>query len=193
VVSHLSRNADGLRNLLVWAASGVETPMYPSAESRAAAIEVGAGRSADTLTADLTTSALALDLAVGLLAVPGALDRVVRVGAGRPATAAVIPALRLRELEIHHVDLGAGYTVDDWSATFVRATLDELAPFFVTQRDSAIGWLVDPDTGLRWQVGRGESQATGMANHLLAWLVGRPHEGVRLADGSMPPEPPRWT
>jgi hypothetical protein len=30
----LNPNADGLRNLLVWARTGVETPMYPSIEQR---------------------------------------------------------------------------------------------------------------------------------------------------------------
>ena len=47
VLTHVARNADGLRNLLIWAQTGVETPMYPSAEDRAADIEAGASRSGD--------------------------------------------------------------------------------------------------------------------------------------------------
>ncbi|MCR8526173.1 maleylpyruvate isomerase N-terminal domain-containing protein, partial [Escherichia coli] len=33
VVAHLARNADALGNLLTWARTGVETPMYPSREA----------------------------------------------------------------------------------------------------------------------------------------------------------------
>jgi hypothetical protein len=38
VIAHVARNADALCNLLTWARTGVETPMYASAEAREAAI-----------------------------------------------------------------------------------------------------------------------------------------------------------
>jgi maleylpyruvate isomerase len=53
VLTHIARNADGLRNLLIWARTGAETPMYASAESRSADIEAGAGRPAAELAADV--------------------------------------------------------------------------------------------------------------------------------------------
>src|SRR6516225_10421530 len=59
VLSHIARNADGLRNLLIWARTGTETPMYASAESRSADIEAGAGRPAAALAADVGESAAA--------------------------------------------------------------------------------------------------------------------------------------
>ena len=43
VITHLSRNADGLVNLLHWAQTGVETTMYESNEQRAADIEQSIG------------------------------------------------------------------------------------------------------------------------------------------------------
>src|SRR5215469_5344155 len=46
VLTHLARNADGLRNLLIWARTGVETPQYLSAEARDTAIEAGSARTA---------------------------------------------------------------------------------------------------------------------------------------------------
>src|ERR671930_1390843 len=49
VLTHLARNADALVNLLTWARTGVETPMYASGEQRNADIEAGAGRSAEEL------------------------------------------------------------------------------------------------------------------------------------------------
>ncbi len=45
MITHLSRNADGLVNLLHWAQTGVETTMYVSDEKRDADIAAGAGRS----------------------------------------------------------------------------------------------------------------------------------------------------
>src|SRR5215467_9630210 len=59
VLTHIARNADGLRNLLIWARTGTETPMYASAESRSADIEAGAGRPAADLAADVRESAAA--------------------------------------------------------------------------------------------------------------------------------------
>ena len=46
VLTHVARNGDGLGNLLRWARTGTETPMYASREARRADIEAGAGRSA---------------------------------------------------------------------------------------------------------------------------------------------------
>ena len=49
LVAHLAANADALGNLVRWAATGVETPMYSSPEQRAHDIESGAQRDAATL------------------------------------------------------------------------------------------------------------------------------------------------
>lgn len=42
VVAHVARNADALVNLLIWARTGIETPMYASGDQRAREIEEGA-------------------------------------------------------------------------------------------------------------------------------------------------------
>src|SRR5579863_7317524 len=60
VLTHIARNSGGMVNLLTWARSGVETPMYASPESRAADIEAGAGRPAADLFADVRSSAQTL-------------------------------------------------------------------------------------------------------------------------------------
>src|SRR5258708_13796348 len=44
VLTHIARNADGMVNLLHWARTGTQTPMYTSAQSRAADIEAGPPR-----------------------------------------------------------------------------------------------------------------------------------------------------
>src|SRR6266568_1849145 len=69
VLTHIARNADGMVNLLHWARTGTQTPMYASPESRAADIEAGAGRPAAGLAADVRESAATL--AAAAAAMPG--------------------------------------------------------------------------------------------------------------------------
>ncbi len=61
VVAHLARNAEALRDLLTWARTGVETPMYTSREQRAADIEHGAGRPPEQLRREVVGTAGRLD------------------------------------------------------------------------------------------------------------------------------------
>src|SRR5260370_38967831 len=43
VLAHLAGNADALRNLLIWARTGVKAPAYASQQARDEAIEAGGG------------------------------------------------------------------------------------------------------------------------------------------------------
>ncbi len=74
VMTHLARNADGLRNLAEGAIAGEERAMYPSAEQREADIEAGSGRPAAELHTDIERGARRAGRDVG-----APLDR--RVGA----------------------------------------------------------------------------------------------------------------
>src|SRR5580704_17394201 len=56
VLIHIARNADSLRNLLIWAGTGVETPQYSSLEEREAGITAGADKPAADLRADIAES-----------------------------------------------------------------------------------------------------------------------------------------
>ena len=96
--------------------------MYASREARAAAIEADAGRPAAEHLSDLVTSAAAFRARLAQL--PGtAEDVVLRMVSGAEVEAWEIVLLRIREVEIHHVDLAAGYGVDDWSDEFARRSL----------------------------------------------------------------------
>jgi maleylpyruvate isomerase len=142
VLTHLARNADGFRNLLAWARTGAETPMYPSEAARDQAIEAGAGRSAAELAADLRESAAALAAAARALPA-GAWDApVARRGETFPARG-ILPRRR-SELEIHHVDLGAGYQPGDWPPDFVQVVLARVAGDFAGRAD-APACLARPD------------------------------------------------
>src|ERR1700734_1919929 len=120
LLTHLARNAAGLRNLLTWARTGVMTPQYPSAAARDEDIEAGAGRSAAELRADVAESAAAL--AAEAASLPEAAWQASVHGIhGKAHPARFTLTRRLSEVEIHHVDLDIGYQVGDWPDSFVAS------------------------------------------------------------------------
>lgn len=174
VLAHVARNADALTNLLTWAATGEETFMYPSPDARNADIEAGASATPADLLTDLRESAANFSYAISQLPEEG-WERVVRAGPG--GKGASIPArrvvwLRLREIEIHHVDLDAGYSPADWPAPFVSRALAEALRAAGRRDDVPSFTVVAGET--REPVGTGSSvQVHGTAPALLAWITGR--------------------
>ena len=152
LLTHLARNADGLRNLLTWARTGVMTPQYPSAAAREEDIEAGAGRSAAELHADVVESAAALAAEATSLSEAAWQASVHGIhGKAHPAWFTLVR--RLCEVEIHHVDLGIGYLVADWPDSFVAERLPEVAESFAG-RDDAPACLVEAaGTGQAFPIG----------------------------------------
>jgi len=198
VLTHIARNADGLRNLLAWARTGTETPMYPSAEAREAAIEAGAGRPAAELAADIAHSAAAFSTEASCMPAEAWLTQV-RALYGPPFPGLAVLDRRLGEVVIHHSDLGAGYTPDDWPADFVSGALPSVAASFAGTQDAPRcllrsdgppqqEFLIGPD-----QDGEPQVIIHGRPGDLLAWLSGRA-DGTRLtvASGGALPELPPW-
>ena len=118
VLTHLARGGDALRNVLL-----DEAP-YAGSEARDADIAAGAGRSVADLVADVAGSAAALRAtALALPADQWAVE--VTVPGLAPFPKSQVLVRRLVELELHHVDLGIGYTGRDWPAAFVALELPE--------------------------------------------------------------------
>ena len=200
VLTHLARNADGMRNLVSWAATGVRTPMYPSPEARAEAIEAGSGRPARDLVDDLEGAAAALDQALAELPAT-ALDAVVTFGAANiPVRGDGLVLMRIREVEIHHVDLDVGYEPAAWSTEFASRSLDQLTPGFRAGGLVPVAVLAATDTRLRWVVADQGEELAGSSAALLAWLVGRiaadpataAEAGLTVSGGGPVPSPPPW-
>ena len=116
LLTHIARNGDVLRGKIDGVRTGVPSPGYASAEARAAEIAAGAGRDAATLVADVRDSAAAFRAAV--LAMPGEAwaTKITLYDKSLPASYLLIA--RLVEIELHHVDLDAGYQPSDWPTTF---------------------------------------------------------------------------
>jgi maleylpyruvate isomerase len=206
VLTHIARNADGLRNLLAWARTGIETRQYPSRQAREADIAAGAGRTAAELAADLEESAarFASD-AASMPESAWATEVQDMLGAAHPAWFVLFR--RLTEIEVHHVDAGLGYRPADWPQPFVTDLLERVLGDFAVRADVASCVLKGTDTGRSLRTGP-EPEAdeavmivSGPERDLLAWLIGRA-AGTGLSvtgaghpdadDDDRPPRLPAW-
>lgn len=192
VLTHVARNADAVANLAHWARTGEERPMYAGgADGRNAAIQEGAGLHIGDLRLDIDESAERLLAAFAGFSADG-LAREVEAMRGAKFAGGELPNLRLREVEIHHVDLAAAYTSADWSPAFAAHALDIAAPQFVARGDCPASALHGPD-GRVWALGGAGPTLSGPTQELAAWLVGR-SDGATLTPsppGAIPLAP-RW-
>jgi maleylpyruvate isomerase len=197
VLTHIARNADGLGNLLRWARTGTETPMYASDAARGADIEAGAGRPAADLAADVRESAWAF--AAEAAAMPGeAWIEQVRALHGPAFPAFGVLGRRLSEVEIHHVDLAAGYSPGDWPDDFLAEALPRVAESFAGRDDAprCLIWAEGAEDSLRIgtdQAGAPPVPVRGQPADLLAWLLGRGDGStLTMPAGATPPALPPW-
>ncbi|MER5597001.1 maleylpyruvate isomerase N-terminal domain-containing protein [Streptomyces sp. NPDC002265] len=152
LAAHVAANADALGNLVHWAATGERTPMYASAEERAAGIARGPALSAGELRAWLTGSAERLAQGLDRLTDGQWRHRVV-TAQGRSVPATELPWMRAREVCVHAVDLRTGaVTFADLPEGFLAALVEEI---------------------------RAKRQLTALPDgplpEVAAWLAGRPH------------------
>jgi maleylpyruvate isomerase len=195
VLTHLARNADGLRNLLIWARTGVVTPQYPDGETRDRDIEAGSGRPAADLAADVVQSAAALAAEAARLTPDHWTAEVAGMhGHGHPAWYTLWR--RLGEVQIHHVDLKAGYGPADWPEAFAAQRLEGVVDDFSGPRCPAARLRVT-DSGRQYQIGPADvgpaTTVAGPTRLLLAWLIGRsPGDGLVTEPSGPLPQPPPW-
>jgi maleylpyruvate isomerase len=193
VLTHLARNADSYVNLLTWAGTGRETPQYPSWEARESDIEAGAGRPAGEHVADLRAAAERFAAAVDAMT-PDAWSAHVRYVSGDEVVAAHVMWARLREVEVHHVDLGWEYRPADWSDAFTLRLLHEIAGNFAEKGPSLRARADDLDFVAALGGSGGSAGApvvSGPGRDLAGWLCGR-SDGSGLAvrpEGPLPPVP----
>ena len=193
LTAHVAANADALRNLVHWARTGEETPMYSSTEQRGADIDAGAQRPAGELRDWARTSASALEEDFGSLDA-GHWGREVRTAHGRTVPATEVPWMRAREVMVHAVDLRAGVRFADLPADFLAALVDDIVAKRSGEATGPALTLKSPDTGTTWSVtGTGApTEVTGSLADLTAYLSGRSPHDVRDADGTPAPDLPRW-
>jgi len=188
LLTHVARNADALCNLLQWAHTGIESPMYSSRQQRNDDIDRGATRPGDVVIADVIDSAARFRAAADGLA-PADWTREVVTAQGRTIPAAQVPWLRLREVAIHHVDLGASF--DDMAPGLVAALLDDVVNSVRTKS----GWpgvRIETTEGDSFDIGSPTVDIKGAQAHLLAWLTGRSPGRELVTPSERLPDLPAW-
>ncbi|HEX5541150.1 MAG TPA: maleylpyruvate isomerase family mycothiol-dependent enzyme [Micromonospora sp.] len=193
VLTHVARNADAYVNLLTWARTGEVTPAYRDAAQREADIAAGASRARAEQLADLRAAAARFAAAADEMP-PEAWTAELTLRNG-PKPAAVVVWHRLREVEVHHVDLAAGYAPADWPEAFSHRLLHELVAD-LGGWDSFPPLVLDPaETGHILTLGEpdGAPTASGPAWALAGWLAGRTKgEEIILDPVGLLPAPPPW-
>jgi maleylpyruvate isomerase len=198
VLTHLARNADAMVRAAEGARRGEPAAMYPGGpQRRAADIEAGAARGPVDLAEDVRSSAQRLDEA--WLALPRDAwdtDALTRTG---PSPLWKTVNSRWREVEIHRVDLDAGYGPDDWPEDFTRRLLRTLTGRSLPERlpEGCHLTLHATDTGERWQSGPSDSvdvSVYGPSRALACWLSGRltPVQAALKVDGAGLPALRPW-
>ncbi|MEU1056760.1 maleylpyruvate isomerase family mycothiol-dependent enzyme [Streptomyces sp. NPDC005876] len=184
VLAHLARNADALVNVLQG------RPMYASEEARDADIERDAPRPLADQLGDVRASDARLREAAAAL--PD-WSRTVTLRNGITDSASAIPFRRWVEVELHHVDLGIGYELEDLPDQFTEREIGVLAERFAGRPDVPPTRLTD---GTRaWRTGRDadgpEVTVTGGRADLLGWLAGRRDgSALTVTGGALPALPP---
>ncbi|GGZ44204.1 maleylpyruvate isomerase family mycothiol-dependent enzyme [Streptomyces poonensis] len=184
VLAHLARNADALVNVFEG------RPMYVSGDVRDAEIARDAPRPLDAQLTDVRDSAARFQDAV---AAPQDWSRTVELRNGVKDSASRVPFRRWAEVELHHVDLGIGYELEDLPEEFTEREIAFLADRFAGHPEVPCTRLTD---GTRaWSTGREaggpEVTVSGPAPALLGWLAGRRDgTGLDVSGGALPALPP---
>jgi maleylpyruvate isomerase len=187
---HLARNADALCNLLHWARTGIETPMYQSVTSRVDDINRGALRATDVIVDDVVTSAVTFSERVAELDESDWLATV-RTAQGRTVPAADVLWLRLREVTMHHVDLGA--SIDDLPVALIDELLADVAQYLrATPTWSPIDLKASDSTFDSPDPQASALLVTGTSGQLLGWLTGRTDGAGLVTPRETLPALPNW-
>jgi maleylpyruvate isomerase len=179
VVTHLARNADALVNLLTWARTGIEHPMYLSRADRDADIEEGAQRLAQVIREDLLAACARLDDYAARLT--GADWRTtIAHRTGRTFPAGEVPWMRLFEIWVHLVDLDAGVAFEDIPPGHLELLLESAVyPHAARADGDPVRVRFDLPGGrqrswdIRVPAAISSEEISGPAPAMVAWLTGR--------------------
>lgn len=146
VLAHVHHNAEAMCRLVSWATTGVETPMYPSAEHRDAEIEKSATLPGDELRRLARESAAVLADDLDRLS-DDQRSRQIAIR-GRLFPASELPWLRAREVAVHTVDLGAGVGFPDLPEDLVARLVRDVVDKRLGEGEGPLlaGWLTGRDS-----------------------------------------------
>ena len=157
VVTHVTHSGDGHMRMLDAAANGDVGQQYPGGRAqRNSGIEQGAARPAAEQVADLRRSIDALEARWASMPTWDG----VGASMGGEVAIADLPFLRLREVAIHHADLGIGFMFDDLPAAYLREELRRMEMLWASRQPMGMTTLpplalaAPPPDRLAWLMGR---------------------------------------
>lgn len=168
VATHLARQADAMREVILVTPRGEARTLYASREARVQAIEDGADRDGLAIQIDLDQSAGALYEAFDSVT---DWSTTVRLPMGTMPLAALTIA-RLFEVSMHHVDLLRGFSPTDVDPVPARWLLEWAVDRCLSYPDAPSVALTS-DSGVTASFGSGERAVTGTDAALWGWLTGR--------------------
>jgi maleylpyruvate isomerase len=195
VAAHLARNAEAMRRLVTWAATGMPTPAYASPEQRDADIEQSAQQTPEQLRADIRTTASALSTAIAVCP-DMAWASWIEGASGRRLQAVEVPWLRTREVYLHSLDVivpgKPPLGMADLPAEMIAELLDDVAGSFTRRGELPAMILTDSATGRMWAIGSGGPPVliSGPTAELVSWLVGRTDGSALTTNAALPALPP---
>ncbi|NPD07001.1 maleylpyruvate isomerase family mycothiol-dependent enzyme [Nocardioides sp. zg-1308] len=200
VVAHLALNAEALAGVLHGAHLGQPRPMYASPEARDTDIEALAAADPGEVRERFLASQGQFRQALEAMTEGDWDGRFERTPGGPSFGLANVAPMRLREVEVHHADLGAGYAAADWPEGFRRLLLDSMAkrpfpaPFDVRATDLDGTWHLGRAGDQRGDQRDGAvvPVVTGTSSDLGWWLTGRGAGQGLTTDADQLPEVHPW-
>jgi len=186
VTAHIGYNARAIARLIDWAATGVETPMYPSPEARDQEIAFGATLSPTALRNLFDHSAVHLNVEWRDLPAD-AWHHKVKTAQGRTVPAEETVWMRTREVWIHAVDLDNGATFADIPEPVLARLLTDITAAWHT-RGTDSGLLIKTTGVAAMTLGDTSTETpvivTGPLAAVTRWAAGRGTDGVRAEHGA---------
>lgn len=193
VVAHVAFNADAIGNLVTWATTGVETPMYATLTARAAQMAASLLYSVDELRELVKSSHAHLALKFATLN-ESSWNSQVTTAQGRVVPATELPWMRTREVWVHSIDLDCGVGFRSFPDGLVDALLNNMAAHRGDRENHPSLLLVPNDRSQTWNIGPSTSttiEVRGASSDIACWLAGRGIEGIEI-EGGVPPEIGPW-
>lgn len=191
LIAHVGYNAAALTRLLDWARTGVETPMYESAEDRQVEIDQGARLPAADLRRMCEIHTTTLDAAWADLP-RDAWSAKVRTAQGRLVPAAETLWMRAREVWVHAVDLNNCFDFAQIDEHVLWSLLTDITGLWQT-RDTGHGITLAAADRPPLSVYANDNPTTSVTGALadtVRWAAGRGADGVTILGEAV--TPPRW-
>ena len=195
LAAHVGYNARALARLVEWAASGVVTPMYESAEARGREIAFGATLPRVGLL-NLFDHA-AIHLSVEWRDLPDERwQEMVTTAQGREVKVSETVWMRAREVWLHAIDLDNGARMSEVPTEVLERLLTDVWSAWVSRGEDLPFAIAVETPGaaprkLSVSAERGVI-VSGTLPAVVAWATGRSAGHVTTTGGAVVPQPPRW-